>query len=286
MNGSVISFISKSQLDKIKIPIPKTEEKIKYWTDKISKPYNKKDELKNKLDELEKEIKDRIQYITDNEECEEVELGNICEYIKTGKHITNRNGNKYPYYGTSKIICYLDSYLFEGKHISISRKGDCIINILDKKFTSNDDTILLKCNKINTYNLYFILISNKDSLFNYYGSTVKGIKKTEIEKIKIKLPKNKQLITDLEPKFEEIEKIKEELEIQENLFNQYVEELGQEAIKDTSNETKSIKQNMESKKSKKCNQGISDEDFLLGMDEATIKDDLTAINSKKNNKKK
>ena len=235
MHGSTIKHITKDMLDRLQLPVPKTEQKMKHWVDKINKPYNRLIKCKEKLKILEEKVQTGIQEILDNNETECIMLSELCEYIKTGKHITNRNGSKYPYYGTSKIICYLDNYLFEGKHISIARKGDCIINFLDNKFTSNDDTILLKCNKINTYILYFILISNKDNLFNYNGSTVKGIKKTEIEKTIITLPKDRKLLDSLNSLFEEIDSLNEEIPKQEQLYNQYIQELRKDAIKDTSN---------------------------------------------------
>ena len=40
MNGSTIKHVTKSLLKDFKIPIPKTKEKMKYWVDRISKPYN------------------------------------------------------------------------------------------------------------------------------------------------------------------------------------------------------------------------------------------------------
>ena len=51
-----------------------------------------------------------------------------------------------------------------------------------------------------------------------------------LDKFNIKIPKNKQLITDLEPMFQEIEQLQEEVKNADKLFNQYIQELGAEAI--------------------------------------------------------
>lgn len=71
-------------------------------------------------------------------------------------------------------------------------------------------------------------------LFNYNGSTVKGVKKTDIEKTFITLPKDRKLLDSLNPLFEEIDNLNEEIPKQEQLYNQYIEELRKDAIKDTS----------------------------------------------------
>ena len=229
MNGSTIKHVTKSLLENLEIPIPKSSKKIKYWVDKINKPYNKIQESKEKLNELEDKVQKDIQKMLEHNETEEVELGELCEYIKTGKNIHNRTGKKYPYYGTSKIICYLDEYLFCGKHISIARKGDCIINYYNNKFTVNDDVILLKPNLINYLYLYYYLINNKQK-FQYSGSTVKGVKKSDIEKLKLTLPKERKLINNLNQLFKEIDELNEEISKQEKLYQQYLDNLKVEAI--------------------------------------------------------
>jgi hypothetical protein len=78
-NGSAQKVISKTKLNITKIPLPKTEEKMKMWVNKISIPYNGKIEKEEQLKKLENDVKNRIMEISEKEECEEVELGKICE---------------------------------------------------------------------------------------------------------------------------------------------------------------------------------------------------------------
>jgi hypothetical protein len=50
------------------------------------------------------------------------------------------------------------------------------------------------------------------------------------KKIKIRIPKNKKLIDELEPTFQQIEQLQNEVKIAEDLFNQYIKELSEEAL--------------------------------------------------------
>ena len=65
---------------------------------------------------------------------------------------------------------------------------------------------------------------------NSNGSTIKGISKDNLSKIKLKIPKNKQLIKELELQFEEIERLQVEVKNTDKLYKQYIQELSQEAI--------------------------------------------------------
>ena len=44
-NGSTIGWLNKTNIKDFDIPIPKSQEKIKEWVDKISKPYNEKNKI-------------------------------------------------------------------------------------------------------------------------------------------------------------------------------------------------------------------------------------------------
>ena len=77
-SGSVLKNLSKDYLLNVKIPIPKSKQKIKEWVDKISKPYDKKNENEKLIMKLEQQIRDKIKDIMEIEDCVEVELGSIC----------------------------------------------------------------------------------------------------------------------------------------------------------------------------------------------------------------
>ena len=264
-NGSVQKLITATQAKDIKIPIPKSKEKLKEWVKKLSTPYDKLQEDRKKLKELEKTVQDEIKRICDDEECEEKKLEDVCEYIKTGKHLDKdeRNGGKYPYYGTSKIMNYTDNENYaEGKHILLARKGDLNILFVDGKFHSNDDTIQIKPNKINAMYIYHNLNLQEETIkSNYSGSTVKGIKMTDVKDYTIKIPKNKKLLDKLDKKFKEIEELQESTIKTDSKYKEVLQELKDDAIKneedtdeeDTDEETESKtldKKKIKKKKSK------------------------------------
>jgi restriction endonuclease S subunit len=222
-------------LKSFQIPIPKTPAKIAEWVEKISKPYDEKNTKQEKIQELEKLIQSTIKNITENEECDEVELGSICEYIKTGKNKTpdNKSGTLYPYYGTADITGYTDHYLFDGKHILVARNGtmgNCFL--VEGKIYPSDHIFIIKNKKEYNISFIFYLIKTLSSIIQHKsnGSTIKGISKDNLSKIKIHLPKNKKVIEDMEPLFKEIETLQSDVKKAEELYKQLIKELSQEAI--------------------------------------------------------
>ena len=235
MHGTTIKHVTKEMLSKFKVPILKSNDKVKFWVDKISKPYDKKIMNINNIKELETFIQNKIDYFYNKEDCDEVEFNDICEYIKTGKNKTpdDKNGTKYPYYGTSDITGYTDYFLFSGKHILIARNGtmgNCFI--VDGKIYPSDHIFVIKNKEnININFMYYLVkkISNKIDEESC-GSTIKGISKEKLSKIKVKIPKNKTLINDLESIFEKIDDLKIDVKLCEEQYNKYIRELYEDAL--------------------------------------------------------
>ena len=244
--GSIQRNINMNNFKTMKIPVPKNPEKIQHWVDKISQPYNEKNEKQTRIQELEKTIQERIQSICDNEDCEEKELGVICSLI-----------DGYDFYKKD-----LDKTYHEGKNLPVIKNGNSTItyaNILKKyeKYLSNKNDILICtmgtiCIKINIFDrayhghhIYRVEIKNKlNQQYLYYyinniineiknlsnGSVVKGISKSNLSKIKIKIPREKKLIDDLNPMFQEIEEHQQAVKNADELYNKYIQELSNEAI--------------------------------------------------------
>ena len=78
---------------------------------------------------------------------------------------------------------------------------------------------LIKDNKVNEY-----LIKNAT------GTKYPAVDPKIFLSIKIKIPKNKQHIQDLQPTFDEIEKLQGEVKEAETLYDQLIKELSEEAI--------------------------------------------------------
>ena len=249
-NGSNQENVSLTDILDIQIPIPKSEQKIIEWVDNISKPYDEKNTKTNKIKELEEYVKNKIKDITDNEECEEVELGSICEF-KSGKFKSSdcKNIGLYPFFngkaiqpdGYSNNFCY-DSkeyiILIKDGGAGVGKYGEQIGlgNVFLVKGKSGFTSHQLALEQINTIinnkYLYYILKTNKNNIMDLanYSTGLGTINKNDLSKFKIKIPKNKQLIQDLEPTFNEIEKLQGEVKEAETLYNQLIKELSEEAI--------------------------------------------------------
>jgi len=250
-SGSIQRNINMCIFKNIKIPIPKSQEKINEWVDKISLPYNEKNEKQLKIKELETFLQNRIKEIGENEECCIVELGSLLDKklkpdftINTNE--LDNNGN-YPFYNKvgeplgyhSKYNYNLDKCILITKDGGSGHKiyGDNIalgsVKIIRGKFVATYANFVLKENKTTDINyIYYILRKMKNKIMDLANYSVKlgHIQYDKLMKLEIKIPNNKQLIKDLEPIFQEIEQLQEDVRLAEELYKQLILELSNEAI--------------------------------------------------------
>jgi type I restriction-modification system DNA methylase subunit len=233
--GSTLKHLSKDYLTNLKIPIPKSKHKITEWVDKISKPYDKKNKNQELITKLEEDIRDKIRDIGENDDCDEVELGSICE-IKSGNHTTNKSDFKdglYPIIGGGiNPIGFHNEYNCDENTILCASHGT--VGLLSmypiKTFLTMCFGIIIKDNKIKLY-VYNYLKYIRNEIINLgNGSTLKCLTKPQLMKIKLKIPKDKKLINNFEPLFNEIEKLQIELKEAELEYTQLIKELSEEAI--------------------------------------------------------
>jgi restriction endonuclease S subunit len=236
-NGSTIKHLSKKYLENLEIPIPKTEELINKWVSQISESYNMKQQKEIRLKELEEEIKNKIKDIQENHECNEVKLGDIINFIN-GKKRNTTEGFKfglYPLFSSSlNIEYYIDYYDYDNKSLIINTiNGSGKFNIhYSNKFCTTSNTIIFTTKNIKLINyLYYYIIIN----INYInelatGSTKKKIDKNKISNFKITLPKDKSLIYNLQPLFDEVEELQKEIKDLNETYNNQLKELGKKAI--------------------------------------------------------
>jgi type I restriction-modification system DNA methylase subunit/restriction endonuclease S subunit len=240
--------INQVNLLKFQIPIPKSKQKITEWVNKISKPYDKKNKNEELIMKLEEQIKNKINDIEENEECDDVELGSICEVqdgCKFKDTDLNTDVNNIPLiratYITNKLITnYIkedtkfDKYIVKNGDIIFSQVGNVgsMCKYQENKIGYNKmNAFRLRGINFNQNYLYYYLLSDnfKKKIFSN-GSIIKFIKIPELRSIKIKLPKNKQLIKDFEPLFQQIETLQTELKEAEELYKKLIKELSEEAI--------------------------------------------------------
>ena len=236
-SGSVQKFIRASQFNNMLIPIPKSKEKITEWVNKISKPYTKKNESEKLIMKLEEEIKNKIKIIGDNEECDEYNFNDVCD-TKKGKQLSKENfktGNIPVIGGGISPTGYHNEYNMPENTILCSSSGNnagFISKYNSKVWASDCFAIISKNITITNDYLYYLLKIKQDEIFNYQnGSAQPHIYSTDLNKhIKIKLPKNKQLIKDFDPLFQQIETLQTELKEAETQYKQFIKELSEEAI--------------------------------------------------------
>jgi len=250
--GSTLKNISKEYLVNLELPIPKNNDKLEEYINKISKPYNKKNKKEKQLIDLELEIQNKIKYIIENEDCEDVELGNILKREKNGKTNSTEitNTGEYNFYAATanNPIGTNNTYDFDGDNYLLFAKsggnsktifgeslgigkfwlvsGKTAGNIAMIKFTVNK---LYNINYINKYLKYILYDIQK---FALYTTGNGNINIDEMLKyFKIKIPKNNKIIDDLELLFNKVELLNNEIKKNDILYKQYIDELNNDIFK-------------------------------------------------------
>ena len=267
MQGSTLTHINKENFNNYKIPVPKDDDKLKQWTEKISKPYNGTKELEQKLRVLEGEVQTEVKRITEEEDCDVVKLENISTF-NDDTYDKKYNNVKY-----IDLSCVDRNTIYKTEEISqndlpsrgkrMAKIGDIIfatvrpyqrhIAILNKSnYCENNVFSTGFCIIRTTYPIYIynILIDEKTTEYyvnNSHGSTYPVVDVSVISNTKIKLPKNKDLITKLQSKFDEIEKLQILIAESANEYKTLISQLKEEISLKT---TKKINENNESKNDK------------------------------------
>jgi restriction endonuclease S subunit len=291
MRGTTIKHITKETLKDFQIPIPTSQEKIKEWVEKISKPYDEMNTKQTKIKSLETEIQTKIKNIIENEDCDEVELCSVCKVMNATKNIAiekqntsnnnigfirgsdiSNNLNEPKYYITKDIY---DKYYKNTN--CIIKTGDILMSSCSKKFNYvkvpekwnnfayHGCIRISNFNNINTNYLFHYINSNivKNILLDKQrGTTVSFTNIGDFTNLKIHIPKNKKLIEDMEPLFKELETLQNDIKTAETKYNDLIKELANEAmpnqIQNVVNETVNSNPDSESEE-QKINQ-INDED--------------------------
>jgi restriction endonuclease S subunit len=218
------------------------------WVDRITQPYNEKNTKQAQIKDLEMFVQNRIKEIGAKEPCDDVELGSVCD-IQDG----------YEFNKNELTTCKNNIPLVRATYIENNVFSNYIIenNKFDKYKVNYGDIIMsqvgnvgeiTKYNEIqfgyNKRNAFKITNKNinKNYLYNYLktdefkkkiisnGSIVQFISIPNLKKIKIKIPKNKQLIQDLEATFQQIETLQTEVKTVETLYKKLIQELSEEAM--------------------------------------------------------
>ena len=235
-NCTTIPMISNSQFMNLKLSIPKDKQKIIEWSDKISEPYNEKLEKEQRIKELEKELQERVKAISENEDCEEKSISDLCMLTK-GKGVTKkeRTGGDYPYFasnGQSNNTFMNEVYKPYEDFILYAEDGTigAIHHIRENdKIWVGDHVHVINSRDIPNEYIYNLL--KMFDIKNFItGSVIDKLNNTNLKKIKLKIPKNKQLIKDMEPQFQELEQLHVDVKNADKKYKDLIEALKNEAI--------------------------------------------------------
>jgi restriction endonuclease S subunit len=238
-HGSTYPRFNYSDLENLRIPVPKDEKLINYWIDRINEPYNLLNQSKIELKELEQTIKDRIEQLLEENETEEVKLGDLCEF-NYGTRITKNNNitGIYPVYGGGDITFYTNTFNRENKTLVLSRFGlsnNCI-RIIYNRFFLNDNGMSITSD-INNYLGYYLKI-NEHLIINTCsrGSIQNGIDMKLIRNFNVKLPVDRELINKLNPLFDRVDELNNIISENERLYQQYLDELRNDIFNNDNND--------------------------------------------------
>ena len=233
-------MITNKALSNSFIPVPKSPEKIQYWVDKIRAPFNEKNEKQTLLKNLEQEVLDKVKFISENEECNSIPIKSFYNVLYGSKNKTNVN--EYQLFkkvgGGSKMLNLKTDNKWNTKKntIIVARSGSPgNISIFNERTFVGSFAFTLNIKEdleINNFYNYYFLKSNQQIIKNMAeGSVQQNLNREKLNNYTIMLPKNKKLITDLEPKFALIEQLKLDIQNAEARLEQYLQELGRESIK-------------------------------------------------------
>jgi type I restriction-modification system DNA methylase subunit len=227
--GTPKKMISKDRCSNIKIPIPSLtkQQEIVNYLDFIYEKTNKTSQSKIK------ELKTLNEYCLKNQTsfgANEVKtLGEVCEFIKTGKNkpSDNKTGTLYPYYGTGSITGYTDEYLYDGYYILTARNGTIGNCFLTKgRFFPSDHIFVIDIkDKCLMKYVYYILSNNEQLDKLKTGVGIPNITKDILENFKIPIPslaKQKQIVEYCESNDKLILQLEREIEENKLIAQQFI----------------------------------------------------------------
>lgn len=238
-NGSVQKLVTATFLKEQEIPIPKSKDKLNDWVEKIGLPYDLYTTYKASLKKEERIVQLMIKDMCRQNECDVHELKDLCK-LERGKMIkkSDLDNGKYPVIGGGKEpMGYHSKFNREANCILVSQSGNSsgyISRYNIEVWASDCFSVRSDNDKINDNFIYYYLGNLQQKIYNY----VKGnytcqphYNPSELGDLKIKVPKNKKLLEELEPYFEFIEKMQQQMKRYEEQYKKQIKLLGEDAIK-------------------------------------------------------
>jgi type I restriction-modification system DNA methylase subunit len=245
-NASAQKNLNVDLFKDIQIPVPRTKELLDYWVGKLSAPYNAIQSKRKALAELELAVKTEVQRIGDEEECDMMALGELCEINdkKIKKYDTSygKDTGIYKFHtGATNGALYCDVANIDKWAIIMNKtngSGKCNI-FLDKNISCAKQTFILQSDtETRTQYIYHVMIHMKPELEKgYMGACHKNLSHNFLEMFKIPVPRDKSLISALEPRFAQIAQLIGQIKAHEQEYANTLVALADD-IKPNTQETK------------------------------------------------
>jgi type I restriction enzyme S subunit len=206
ISGSTRQRISREKLGTIQIPLVSME-KQREIVEKLDKAFTEIDSLEKKLQLKEEKTNQLLQSMfnaalnNDKSNKKVVTLDQISENLDSQRiPITRevRTVGKYPYYGASGIIDYVEDYIFEGDALLVSEDGANLLarstpiafSVTGKYWVNNHAHVLRFTDQyLQEYVKYFLENTNLDKYIT--GAAQPKLTQRALNSIPIKIPVNK-----------------------------------------------------------------------------------------------
>ena len=239
-NASVQKNLDMNQFKNLLIPIPNDITKLKPILTKLAKTHSKISDLTEQIPQKESAICGLISELTSNGEegkdWDEYKLGDEKMFkIEYGTRITKtkNKGTKYPVYGGGDISFYTDEEPNRtGETCVIGRFGlsDNCVRIIKGNIFLHDNALSITMNNneyTNKQLMYYLLTIQKYICNECTNKTIqRALIMDKFKNIKIKILKDKVLTKHkLQDKFDEVNKMKEELEETKKTYQEDIKKL-------------------------------------------------------------
>ncbi|OGZ43459.1 MAG: hypothetical protein A3J55_02785 [Candidatus Ryanbacteria bacterium RIFCSPHIGHO2_02_FULL_45_17b] len=236
-SGIAQKNLSTIWLSKYKIPLPPLEVQ-KEIVEQIEVKQNAVNHAKEIIKNLERERRYFGQSLRKLKDVEMSNLGDICENMDSKrKPVTksDRSIGKYPYYGASGIVDYVDDYIFDGEYLLVSEDGANLLarstpiafSISGKTWVNNHAHIL-KFENSETQKLVEHYLNSIDVKQYVTGTAQPKLNQENLNKIQIPLPPieiQKQLVAEAEKEEEIIAANRRLIELMEGKISQVLAEI-------------------------------------------------------------
>src|SRR3989344_4949902 len=236
-SGIAQKNLSTIWLSKYKIPLPPLEVQ-KEIVEQIEVKQNAVNHAKEIIKNLERERRYFGQSLRKLKDVEMSNLGDICENMDSKrKPVTksDRSIGKYPYYGASGIVDYVDDYIFDGEYLLVSEDGANLLarstpiafSISGKTWVNNHAHIL-KFENSETQKLVEHYLNSIDVKQYVTGTAQPKLNQENLNKIQIPLPPieiQKQFVAEAEKEEEIIAANRRLIELMEGKISQVLAEI-------------------------------------------------------------